>query len=213
MHTEPSLEQIKNEYHGTLTSYLLGLFASLFLTIVSFYLVWAKKLPQDALMYIIVILGITQAAVQLRLFMHLGKEAKLTATLPTGEVRILLWIKQWDFNWQDQYLFQDLLPLPKGTRLDGELVYDNSANNYRNPNTPPRRVRWGENSTDEMGSLLLNVVPRQAGDLDALRAATIGFVLTPVPLAGPGAASPRVAFPRRRHTSSASSSRKPTRSW
>ena len=76
MHTEPSLEQIKSEYHGTLTSYLLGLFASLILTIVSFYLVWAKKLPQDALMYIIVILGITQAAVQLRLFMHLGKEAK-----------------------------------------------------------------------------------------------------------------------------------------
>src|SRR5207244_2910347 len=32
---------------------------------------------------------------------YLAKEAKLTATLPNGEVRILLWIKQWDFNWQD----------------------------------------------------------------------------------------------------------------
>lgn len=115
---------------------------------------------------------------------YLGKEAKLTATLPTGEVRILLWIKQWDFNWQDQYLFQDLLPLPKGTRLDGELVYDNSQNNYRNPNTPPKLVQWGENSTDEMGSLLLNVVPKQAADIDILRNLNLAFLLTPVPLVG-----------------------------
>ena len=100
---------------------------------------------------------------------YLGKEAKLTATLPTGEVRILLWIRQWEFNWQDQYQFQDLMPLPKGTRLDGELTYDNSAGNYRNPNTPPKRVRWGENSTDEMGSLLLNVLPKQADDIALLQ--------------------------------------------
>jgi uncharacterized protein (TIGR03437 family) len=99
-------------------------------------------------------------------------------------VKILLWIRQWDFNWQDQYLFQDLLPLPKGTRLDGELVYDNSDANYRNPNAPPKRVRWGENSTDEMGSLILNVVPKQAADIDTLRGATIVFVLSPVPLVG-----------------------------
>ena len=115
---------------------------------------------------------------------YLGKEAKLTATLPSGEVRILLWIRQWEFNWQDQYLFQDLVPLPKGTRLDGELTYDNSAGNYRNPNTPPKRVRWGENSTDEMGSLLLNVLPKQADDLGLLQTSSIIYVLTPVPLVG-----------------------------
>jgi uncharacterized protein (TIGR03437 family) len=115
---------------------------------------------------------------------YLAKEAKLTATLPTGEVRILLWIQQWEFNWQDQYQFQDLVPLPKGTRLDGELTYDNSAGNYRNPNTPPKTVRWGENSTDEMGSLLLNVLPKQAGDIGLLQTASIVYVLTPVPLVG-----------------------------
>ena len=115
---------------------------------------------------------------------YLGKEAKLTATLPTGEVKILLWIRQWDFNWQDQYLFQDLLRLPKGTRLDGELVYDNSIANYRNPNTPPKEVKWGENSYDEMGSLLLNVVPVNASDIDVLHGASIAYVLTPVPLVG-----------------------------
>jgi len=115
---------------------------------------------------------------------YLGKEAKLTATLPSGEVRILLWIRNWEFNWQDQYLFQDLMPLPKGTRLDGELTYDNSSNNYRNPNTPPKRITWGENSTDEMGSLLLNVLPKKPEDLQALQSASIFYVLTPVPLVG-----------------------------
>lgn len=115
---------------------------------------------------------------------YLAKEAKLTATLPTGEVRILLWIRQWDFNWQDQYLFQDLVPLPQGTRLDGELTYDNSDGNYRNPNSPPKRVTWGEQSTDEMGSLLLNVVPHNAADLGLLQVGTIAYVLTPVPLVG-----------------------------
>jgi uncharacterized protein (TIGR03437 family) len=115
---------------------------------------------------------------------YLAKEAKLTATLPNGEVKILLWIRQWDFSWQDQYAFQDFVPLPRGTRLDGELTYDNSADNIRNPNNPPKRVTWGEQSTDEMGSLILGVVPKNAADLDLVRIATLGYVLTPVPQVG-----------------------------
>ena len=115
---------------------------------------------------------------------YLGREAKMTATLPTGEVRILLWIKQWDFNWQDQYLFQNLVPLPAGTRLDGELTYDNTSANPRNPSSPPKRVEWGEYSTDEMGSLLLNVMPRVASDVASLRSINLRYILTPVPLVG-----------------------------
>lgn len=76
MHQEPSLEEIKKEYHGTLTYYLIGLFTSLVLTIIAFYLVWARKLPVDILMYTIIGLGFIQAGVQLRFFLHLGKEAK-----------------------------------------------------------------------------------------------------------------------------------------
>jgi cytochrome o ubiquinol oxidase operon protein cyoD len=74
MHEEKSLEQIKNEYHGTLTSYLVGLLASLILTITSFYLVWISALPTQHLLYTIIGLAVLQAAVQLRFFMHLGKE-------------------------------------------------------------------------------------------------------------------------------------------
>jgi len=115
---------------------------------------------------------------------YLGKEAKLTATLPSGEVKILLWVRQWDFRWQGTYTFKDLLPLPKGTRLDGELVYDNSSDNPWNPNSPPLRVRWGEQSTDEMGSMILSVVPHQQSDLNSIVNATINFVLAPVPQVG-----------------------------
>ena len=115
---------------------------------------------------------------------YLGKEARLTATLPNGDVKILLWVRQWDFRWQGTYMFRDFVALPKGTRLDGELIYDNSANNPWNPNSPPIRVQWGEQSTDEMGSLILGVVPHQQSDLNALVNATVNYVLTPVPQVG-----------------------------
>jgi uncharacterized protein (TIGR03437 family) len=115
---------------------------------------------------------------------YLGKSAKMTATLPSGEVKILLWIKQWDFAWQDQYIFKDLLFLPKGTRLDGEYTYDNSTANLKNPFYPPKEVKWGENSTDEMGSLLLNVVAHKQTDLGTLRVATVAYILSSVPQVG-----------------------------
>jgi hypothetical protein len=93
---------------------------------------------------------------------YLGKEVKLTATLPDGAVKTLLWIKDWDFSWQERYRFKDFVTLPKGTRLDGMVSYDNSAANKRNPSRPPVRVTWGEESNDEMGSVGLH--QRRADD-------------------------------------------------
>jgi tetratricopeptide (TPR) repeat protein len=42
--------------------------------------------------------------------------------------------------------------------------YDNSAANPLNPNHPPKRVRGGDQSTDEMGHLWLQILPRGPGD-------------------------------------------------
>jgi hypothetical protein len=39
-----------------------------------------------------------------------------------------------------------------------EYTYDNSENNPRNPAHPPVRVRWGEQTTDEMALAFLTVV-------------------------------------------------------
>lgn len=100
---------------------------------------------------------------------YLGREMKLTATLPSGEQKTLLWIKRWDFAWQDRYYFKDFVTLPKGTRLDAEVAWDNSADNPDNPSDPPTRVTWGEQSTDEMGAVGLQVLPHVESDLATLQ--------------------------------------------
>ena len=102
---------------------------------------------------------------------YIAKDMQLTATLPDGQVKKLLWIQDWDFAWQEQYAYKDYVLLPKGTRLDGSISYDNSADNPRNPSSPPRRVRWGEQSTDEMGSVGIQVVAANEADLPVLQAA------------------------------------------
>jgi hypothetical protein len=93
---------------------------------------------------------------------------KLTATLPTGEVKTVIDIVDWDFSWQEQYQFADYVTLPKGTKLDVTITYDNSAANKRNPSSPPKRVTWGEQSTDEMGSVLFQLVAAKPGELPLL---------------------------------------------
>ncbi len=100
---------------------------------------------------------------------YIARQMKLTATLPSGEVKTLLLIKDWDFAWQDRYYFQDSQILPKGTRLDGEVHWDNSAENPRNPSNPPISVEWGEQSKDEMGMVNLIAVTHQKDDITALR--------------------------------------------
>lgn len=102
---------------------------------------------------------------------YIGKTMKMTATLPDGSVETLLSIGDWDFAWQDDYYFQSFPRLPRGTKLRAEVTWDNSAENPRNPSSPPVRVRWGEQSTDEMGSVTLNVLPVRERDLPALRRA------------------------------------------
>jgi hypothetical protein len=89
---------------------------------------------------------------------YVAKDIKATATLPDGTVKPILWIQDWDFNWQDRYNYKQPVMLPKGTRMDVRLVYDNSADNPRNPSHPPKRVEWGEQSFDEMGSVTAQVV-------------------------------------------------------
>jgi hypothetical protein len=107
---------------------------------------------------------------------YIAKDMHLTATLPDGTVKNLLWIKDWDFAWQEQYAYKDYVLLPKGTRLDGSVTYDNSVDNPRNPSNPPKRVTWGEQSTDEMGSVGISVVAANEADLPTLQAAYAAHV-------------------------------------
>ena len=101
---------------------------------------------------------------------YLAKDIKATATLPDGTTQPLLWIQDWDFNWQDRYLYKSPVRLPKGTRVDVRLVYDNSADNPRHPNpASPKRVLWGEQSFDEMGTVNVAMQALRAEDEPALQ--------------------------------------------
>jgi mono/diheme cytochrome c family protein len=102
---------------------------------------------------------------------YIAKNFHVTATLPDGKVKTVLKIADWDFGWQEQYRFQDFVDLPKGTKLHAKITYDNSADNPRNPTNPPRRVRWGKESTDEMGSITLSVVAAREAEFADLRSA------------------------------------------
>ena len=102
---------------------------------------------------------------------YIATKMKMTATLPNGEVLTLLSIRDWDFAWQDRYYFDHFVPLPKGTRIDAEVHWNNTAENPRNPSNPPIHVTWGEQSVDEMGAVGLQGVPHAESDLKTLQAA------------------------------------------
>ena len=106
---------------------------------------------------------------------YICHDMTIDAHLPGTGHRELLHIPQWDFNWQDEYSLAKPFFLPKGTRLTMEYTYDNSAENVRNPNQPPQRVKAGNRSQDEMGNLWLQLLPVSAEEMPQLKEAAFRF--------------------------------------
>lgn len=83
--------------------------------------------------------------------MHLrGKSMGMWAKRP-GEIEetTIVWVPEYDFNWQLTYEFEEPWKAPKGTEFIMRSVHDNSAENPNNPN-PNVDVHWGLYSEDEM---------------------------------------------------------------
>ncbi len=80
----------------------------------------------------------------------LGRSVKAYGVKPNGDTLPMVSIPDWDFNWQGSYRFKKLMHVPAGTELVYQATYDNTSNNPANPNSPPRTVRWGERTSDEM---------------------------------------------------------------
>jgi tetratricopeptide (TPR) repeat protein len=95
---------------------------------------------------------------------YLARKVAAWATLPSGERRWLLRIDDWNFDWQGDYQYVRPLALPAGTQLSMRYEFDNSADNARNPNQPPKRVTYGLNSADEMAELHLQVLTREVDE-------------------------------------------------
>jgi hypothetical protein len=84
-------------------------------------------------------------------------------TPPGGKPETLIAINDWDYNWQETYYFKEPLKVKAGTRFDVEGVYDNSRKNPFNPSDPPRVVRFGEQTTNEMCFGFLQAVGDKPG--------------------------------------------------
>lgn len=95
---------------------------------------------------------------------YLGKRIEAWAVLPDGTRQWLIRIANWDLNWQAVYKYEQPIILPKGSVVMMHYSYDNSAANPRNPNHPPKRVRAGNRSSEEMSHLWLQVLPRTKDD-------------------------------------------------
>jgi tetratricopeptide (TPR) repeat protein/mono/diheme cytochrome c family protein len=95
---------------------------------------------------------------------YLGHLLEAYATLPNGNRKWLIKIPDWSPNWQAVYHYREPVFLPKGTLISMRWHFDNSTANPRNPNKPPQRVVAGNQSTDEMAHLWLQVLPRGDGD-------------------------------------------------
>jgi tetratricopeptide (TPR) repeat protein len=109
----------------------------------------------------------------LRVYPHahyLGKDIAVSAKLPDGSTKSLLHIANWDFNWQDEYQYAAPVALPKGTIVSTRYVFDNSSANMHNPHSPPVRVKFGPEATDEMCELLLQLVPADPATYGLLKA-------------------------------------------
>jgi Flp pilus assembly protein TadD len=99
---------------------------------------------------------------------HRARQISGVASLPDGTPKTLIEIDDWDFRWQHVYRYVTPLELPRGTTLSMHYTFDNSAANPRNPVLPPRRVVWGQRSSDEMGDLWIQVLTKNSRDLTTL---------------------------------------------
>ena len=82
--------------------------------------------------------------------MHmLGHDMHMSVRLPNGRTENLIEIADWDPSWQTAYYFQKPISLYAGSVVNVVAHFDNSAH-PRNPNQPPKLVKFGPNADDEM---------------------------------------------------------------
>ena len=74
---------------------------------------------------------------------------KITASYPDGRSVDLMHIPDWDPDWQGTYAFEAPVRLPKGSTVRVVGRFDNS-DRPGNPHSPPRLVKFGHGSADEM---------------------------------------------------------------
>ena len=82
--------------------------------------------------------------------MHVrGKDFRYDLVYPDGTQEEVLWVPRYDFGWQTTYKLVEPKVLPKGTKMHCVAHFDNSSDNYANPDSA-KEVGWGEQTWEEM---------------------------------------------------------------
>jgi len=91
--------------------------------------------------------------------MHqLGTDFTVSIELPAAGEQCLADVA-WDFEHQGSYRLQEPLALPAGTTIHTACLYDNSASNPNQFNTPPQDVEFGRAADHEMCQLTIATDP------------------------------------------------------
>ncbi len=95
---------------------------------------------------------------------YVGRQFVSYAITPKNDTIPIIRIKDWDADWQETYRFNPMLKIPKGSVLYIRGVYDNTRNNPKNPNNPPKKVGESMNKHDEMLEMLISFFPYLPND-------------------------------------------------
>ncbi|MCB9223809.1 MAG: T9SS type A sorting domain-containing protein [Crocinitomicaceae bacterium] len=97
--------------------------------------------------------------------MHLlGHSIQSYAVTGSNDTIPFVRIPNWNFDWQDFYWFNYMKYVPAGSTIYGKGVWNNTATNPHNPNSPPQDVQYGLNTTDEMFLIYFHYMDYQVGD-------------------------------------------------
>jgi mono/diheme cytochrome c family protein len=91
--------------------------------------------------------------------------ARYTATYPDGRQEVLLDVPRYDQSWQVTYKYREPKLLPKGTRVDVSMEYDNTASRgAKRQFNPNLTIRNGPRTQDEMMLGFISYVELEPGD-------------------------------------------------
>ena len=76
------------------------------------------------------------------LLFPLAKSIEVSAHRPDGSVEVMIWAKDYRFDWQPAYYFKKPVALPEGARVEVTAYLDNSEKNRNNPNDPSGETRF-----------------------------------------------------------------------
>ncbi|MFT5937561.1 MAG: mono/diheme cytochrome c family protein [Pseudohongiellaceae bacterium] len=90
-----------------------------------------------------------------------GKAMRYDLEYPDGEMETLLWVPDYDFNWQFLYEYEIPKFVPAGSKMHMSWWFDNSKENRFNPDHT-QDVVYGPATTDEMANARIYYAPTKA---------------------------------------------------